>query len=66
MRKMNTTTGTWEIIGVNLLPSDSLYLKLKECVEKDHLDISYLQKATGHMAPIKVDKKNRQIIFSCF
>ncbi len=63
MRKMNTTKGTWEITGFNLVPSDSLYTKIKECIEKGQLDEAYLQKVTGHRSPITVDHKRKRISF---
>lgn len=63
MRKMNTTKGTWEVTGFNLVPSDSLYTKIKECIEKGQLDEAYLQKVTGHRSPITVDHKRKRISF---
>lgn len=63
MRKMNTTKGTWEVTGFNLVQSDSLYTKIKECIEKGQLDEAYLQKVTGHRSPITVDHKRKRISF---
>ena len=63
MIKMNTTKGTWEITGFNLVTSDSLYTKIKECIEKGQLDEAYLQKVTGHRSPITVDHKRKRISF---
>ena len=66
MRKITTTKGTWEVTGFNLVPSDSLYTKIKECIEKGQLDEAHLQKVTGHRLPITVDHKRKRITFSNF
>lgn len=63
MRKMATTKGTWEVTGINLISTDSLYVKIKECIEKGQLDEAYLQKVTGHRSPITVDHKRKRISF---
>lgn len=63
MIKMNSTKGTWEVTGINLISTDSLYVKIKECIEKGQLDEAYLQKVTGHRSPITVDHKRKRISF---
>lgn len=63
MIKFKTTKGTWEVTGINLISTDSLYVKIKECIEKGQLDEAYLQKVTGHRSPITVDHKRKRISF---
>lgn len=53
----------WKIEGINLIPSDSISQKLKKAIESNNLEESYLQKLTGHLAPINVNRKERVIQF---
>lgn len=66
MRQINTTKGTWKISGINLIPSDSIYVELKKCIENGELEESHLQKITGHLLPIIVNHKKQTIEFSTF
>ena len=66
MRKMKTERGIWTIYGLNLIPSDAIYLRLKEAIEQDRLDQKYLQYITGHNGPIIVDRKKKTIEFLSF
>lgn len=61
--KMKTANSKWEIIGINIISSDSIFHKIQEAIETGNLEESYLQKVTGHLAPIHVDSKNRVIQF---
>lgn len=59
-----TKKGNWTIHGINLISSDSIYQKIVEAINEDTLEQTYLQKITGHLAPIIVDKKRKVIKFS--
>jgi len=66
MRKMTTNNGTWRIHGINLIPSDDIYINLQQAINDDNLDQAYLQKISGNYAPIIVDKVAKTIDFSRF
>lgn len=54
---------TWKIFGLNIIPSDSIFSKIKEAIDSGNLSQSYLQKHTGHLAPIVIDQENQSIDF---
>lgn len=58
---VKTKKGNWAIHGLNLVSSDEILKKIIRAIEKDTLDQAYLQKITGNLAPIIVDKKHRSI-----
>lgn len=64
--RMKTAKGIWEILGINLIPSDSMYGDIKSAIEGNNLTESYLQKKIGHLAPISINFQQRQIAFSSF
>lgn len=66
MRKIETARGSWTIYGINLIPSDSIYQKIKESIEQNRLEQRYLQNITGHRNPILVDPQDRSIEFLSF
>lgn len=66
MRKMKTAKGIWTIYGINLIPSDTIYQKVKEAIEQDLLNQSYLQNITGHRNPILIDPQDQSIEFLSF
>lgn len=60
------TAKNWSVDGINMTTSDSIYQKLVRAINEDNLSESYLQKITGHRAPIIVDRKKKHIQFcSC-
>ena len=63
---IKTTKGTWNLHGINLLTSDSIYQKVKDAIETDNLSEDYLQKVTGNLAPITVNIPERTVSFSRF
>lgn len=66
-RKLETgTEKKWTVEGMNMSPSDEIYKKLCKAVKENMLEQSYLQKITGHLAPIIVDEKAREISFKPF
>ena len=66
MKMKTANCGTWRVHGINLISSDSIYKKLENAIQSGNLEISYLQKVTGHLSPISVDKKRREIKFLNF
>lgn len=65
-RPISTTKGTWNIFGINLIPSDSIFIKIREAIESNNLTQEHLQKETGHLAPIIIDKVAKTISFQSF
>ena len=63
---IKTTKGTWNLHGINLLTSDAIYQIVKDAIETDNLGQDYLQKVTGHLAPITVNIPEKTILFSSF
>lgn len=63
MRTMYTKKGSWRIFGIALTPSDSIYTSIREAIEENKLSQEYLQKVTGHLAPIIIDMDERSICF---
>ena len=63
VRKITNKNGNWVIYGINLIPSDSIYIKLKKAIESNNLSEEYLQKITGHLLPIHVNFSERSITF---
>lgn len=61
--KIKAANNKWELAGINIIPTDSIYEKIQKAIVEGNLEESYLQKVTGHMAPIHVDHKNRVIHF---
>lgn len=61
--KIKTANSKWELVGINVISTDSIFQKIQKAIAEDNLEESYLQKVTGHMAPIHVDRKNRVIHF---
>lgn len=55
--------GTWKIFGLNIIPTDSIFSTIKEAIDSGNLSQSYLQKYTGHLAPITFDLENHYITF---
>ena len=66
MNTIKTTTGNWKIRGINLISSDSIYQKVKSAIESGNLSQSFIQKETGHLAPIEVNMAEQSITFSNF
>lgn len=63
MRTINVANRIWKIHGISLLPSDSIYLKLKDCIESGTLSEDEIRKFSGHMAPIEINKESAEITF---
>lgn len=61
--KIKTAESKWEIVGINIIPSDSIFHAIQEAIETGNLEESYLQKVTGHLAPIHVNFKKKVIQF---
>ena len=61
--KISTETqGTWTIFCRRYIsPTDSAYSILKECIENNRLEQSYLQDQLGWRSPIIVDKDKKLI-----
>lgn len=66
MRKIETKKGTWMLEGIEVIPSDSQYIAVKDAIEKGTLSEEYLQKETGHRAPITIDIIQKYIYFHRF
>lgn len=66
MIKIKTTKGTWNIFGINLISSDSIYQTIKKSIEEGIVSQEYLQKFTGNIAPIIVDNSEKTIEFLSF
>lgn len=66
MREVKTSKGTWKIHGVDIIPSDSIYIDVKKCIEEGTLSPTHLQTITGHRSPIEVNFSERSITFSRF
>lgn len=67
MRTITATNGTrWTVHGVNMIPSDSTYKIVQDAINENHLTQEYLQKYTGHRAPIIIDHENHTIDFQRF
>lgn len=64
--KLHTSKRTWHIDGITLIPSDSIYKKLVAAIETCNLEQKFLQKETGHYAPILVDTENAYMQFCSF
>ena len=60
---LKTAKGNWTIYGINLIPSDSIYQKLASAIEAGNFSERYLQRLTGHNAPILVNIPERTIQF---
>jgi len=63
MNMVKTSKGSWKITGVNFIPSDSVCSIIKDAVEKNNLEQSFLQRATGHLAPIIINHEDKTIDF---
>lgn len=61
-----TANKKWQIHGILLTSSDSIYQKLVSAINADNLSEKHLQRITGSNAPVKVDKKRRIIEFCNF
>ena len=61
--EMATKKGIWNIFGTNLTPADAHYEVIKNAIEADTVNQSFLQKETGHCAPILVNRLVRSIQF---
>lgn len=66
MRKMATSKGNWKISGINIIPSDSIYINIQKAIEEGNLTQEYIQSVTGHLAPIYINKDSRTITFASF
>lgn len=66
MRNMITTKGNWKISGINLIPSDSIFINIRKAIEEGNLSQEYLQGVTGHLAPIYIDTVAKTIRFASF
>lgn len=65
-RTIETNKKKWRVFGINLIPSDSIFIKLRDAINEGKLEQSYLQKITGHLGPILVDEKKRTLNFLSF
>ena len=64
---MQTSNGNWNIMGIRMISSDSIYKKIKSAIETGvGFDQTSLQNSTGHRAPIKIDKVNKTVQFFSF
>lgn len=63
---ISTSKGTWNLFGVNLISSDAIFSKVKKAIESNNLTQEHLQKETGHLAPIIIDRSARTICFQRF
>lgn len=63
---VKTKKGNWAIHGLNLVSSDSICQKIVEAINEDTLEQTDLQKITGNLAPIIVDKKRKSINIHSF
>lgn len=60
---IKTTDKKWTIYGINLIPSDSIFQKVEAAIKEGKISQDYLQKITGHRAPIIIDCKRKTIKF---
>lgn len=62
---ITSKTGTrWAVHGVNMISSDSIYQIVQGAINDEKLlTQDYLQKHTGHRAPIIIDPENHTIDF---
>lgn len=63
MATIANTNGNWKLHGINLIPSDEIYKKIKKAIEEGNLSEEHLQKITGHRLPINVNFTERSIHF---
>lgn len=64
--EMKTSKKNWNISGINMISTDSIYQKIKESIESGNLSQKYLQNVTGHFSPIIIDWQLREIEFYSF
>ena len=64
MVKMTAANGVvWEIHGLCITPSDSIFQIIQEAINSGHIEQACLQMKTGHRAPIVIDYDNHTITF---
>lgn len=66
-RTIATKSGElWKVSGINIIPSDSIYQAIEDILNSGKITQTALQGATGHRAPVIVDKEKRTISFERF
>lgn len=61
-----TNKGTWRVDGVNFIPTDNIYIVIRQAIEDGTLSVSLLKEKLLYDAPIEINIPEYRISFGRF